>query len=414
VKPSITNRLVLGGCLLLFVVSAFGIAGAAGAPGPVAATSLHHPPTTLPNSTLVSAPPTGAKGPDDITWLASDGLDWGRPLVWTAYQNGVNPDGTAGSPGGTTSSTIAGYDPALGVLVRSISVHGKVDGLTADRSLGQLIATVNEDSHSAMKFIDPATGVSTNYTFSPDPAVSGNGGTDSIAIWGGQIYLVHSNPNDTSQAAEYLVALHHATHIAQLTPVFYDDSSARTVATGTTVGLHLTDPDTSFVMPSASHRFAGDLATISQADGQIVFAAHHGSFVRLHVLNLTDNVSGNVPPIDGFTVATSDHGTLYVVDAKAGTIQALKTAGWPKGTVFVGEPSDSGNPLLGVLNLSTGTISPLGNHFVSPKGLLFVPSQADDDDHHGEHGDHGHHHHDDGSGRDAAARRDQPSLRSAD
>jgi hypothetical protein len=412
-KPSLTQRVALGGCLLLFVVSAFGVAGAASAPGSVVASAFHHAPMTLPNSTLVSAPPAGAKGPDDITWLASDGLDWGRPVVWTAYQNGVNPDGTPGTPGGTTNSTVAGYDPALGVLVRSISVTGKVDGLTADSSLGRLIATVNEDSHSALKVLDPVSGVSTNYTYSPDPAVSGNGGTDSIAIWGGQIYLVHSNPNDTTQAAEYLVTLHPATHVAALSPLFFDDSAARTVGTGAVVGLHLTDPDTSFVMPAGSHRFSGQLATVSQADGQVIFAAHHGSSVRLHVLNLTDNVSGNVPPIDGFTVATSDRGTLYVVDAKAGTIQALNTAGWPKGTVFVGEPSDNGNPLIGVLDLSTGKISPLGNHFVSPKGLLFVPAHADDEDHHGEHGDDGHHHEHDGWARDGAVRRDQPFLRSA-
>jgi hypothetical protein len=39
-----------------------------------------------------------------------------------------------------------------------------------------------------------------------------------------------------------------------------------------------------------------------------------------------------------------------------------------------GEPSDNGNPLIGTLNLFTGQITPLGNTFVSPKGLLFVPS----------------------------------------
>jgi hypothetical protein len=93
------------------------------------------------------------------------------------------------------------------------------------------------------------------------------------------------------------------------------------------------------------------------------------------VLALTDNKPGNVPPIDGLAVATSDRGTLYVVDAATGTIQALDTSGWRAGTVFVGEPSDNGNPIIGTLNLSTGAIAPLGNSFQSPKGVLFVPSQ---------------------------------------
>jgi hypothetical protein len=399
-------RMVWGSCLVLLAVSVLSGAGASGAPAALSAFAAHHAPTALPNTTLVSAPPTGAKGPDDLTRLSSPGLDWGRPLIWTAYQNGINPDGTPGTPGGPTNSTVAGYDPALGVLVRSISVPGKVDGLTADPGMGRLFATVNEDVHSALKVINPTSGAVTSYTYSPDPVVSGNGGTDSIAIWGGQVYLVHSNPNDTTQAAEYLVNLHTATHVAQLSPLFFDDSLAGFVGTAGKAPLHLTDPDTSSVMPASSPRFAGDLATIAQADGQIVFAAHHGTGVWLHVLNLTDNVSGNVPPIDGFAVATSDHGTLYVVDAKAGTIQALDTAGWPAGTVFVGEPSDNHNALLGTLNLLTGKITPLGNHFVSPKGLLFVPAHHDHDD---GHGDHDHHHDGDGTSADRTS-----SFRRAD
>jgi hypothetical protein len=39
------------------------------------------------------------------------------------------------------------------------------------------------------------------------------------------------------------------------------------------------------------------------------------------------------------------------VDATAGTTTALKTNGWPAGTVFDAEPSDNGNPILGTLDL---------------------------------------------------------------
>ncbi len=331
-------------------------------------------PSTLPGTTLVSAPPTGAKGPDDITVMAVRGLDGGRALIWTAYQNGINPDGTPGTPGGPTQSTVAGYDPSTGALVRTIQVTGKVDGLTADPRLGVLIATVNEDDNSAFNLVFPAIGAVTTFAYSPDPAVNGNGGTDSIAVLGGRIYVAHSNPNDVTQPTDYLVSLQRSTPTltANLSPVFYDNSMATDALTGTTVQLALTDPDTNFAMPKQSPMFAGDLATVSQADGEIVFA-HLGQTPQLTVLPLTDNKPGNVPPIDGLAVATSNSGTLYVVDAAAGTIQALDTTGWAAGTVFVGEPNDNGNPLIGTLNLSTGVITPLGNTFQSPKGLLFVP-----------------------------------------
>jgi len=317
-----------------------------------------------------------------LTHLAVDGLDSGKEMIWVAYQNGINPNGTPGTQYGPTQSTVAGYDHITGSLVRTINVSGKVDGLTADPATGKLIATVNEDANSAVNLVDPETGSVTTYTYSPSPEVSGNGGTDSIAVRGDHIYLAHSNPSDTTQATDYAVHFDSHTLTAELTPVFFDNNWATDALTGATVQLALTDPDTNFIMPWSGERFAGDLATISQGDGKIIFASHLHATPKLWVLNVTDNVTGNAPPLDGLAVATSNDGTLYVVDAKAGSIQALDTIGWAKGTVFVGEPSDNGNPLIGALNLYTGVITPLANHFLSPKGLLFVP------EHHGSDPDH--------------------------
>lgn len=341
--------------------------------GAASATHPSNAPRMLFSLTLVSAPPAGTKGPDDLTHLTVPGLDHGAPVIWTAYQNGINPNGTPGSPGGPTQSTVAGYDPVSGRLVYTINVTGKLDGLTADPAMGALLATANEDNNSDFNVILPSTGTVTTYHYSPNPSSSGNGGTDSIAVEHGVIYVAHSNPNDTTQATDYSVTLNSATRTASLSPVFFDDSAARDALTGGRFALTLTDPDTNFVMPGAGERFAGELATISQGDGKIIFASHLAGSVRLSVLNLTDNVSGNLPPIDGIAVATASEGTLYVVDAKANTITALVTDGLPSGTIFVSEPNDNGNPLLGVLNPWTGHISPLGNSFASPKGLLFVP-----------------------------------------
>jgi hypothetical protein len=93
-------------------------------------------PSTLPEKTFVAAPPPGATGPDDITPMADPGVDGGRLAIWTAYQNGINPDGTPGTPGGPTKTTMAGYDAKTGALVKTIAVTGKVNGLTADPALG--------------------------------------------------------------------------------------------------------------------------------------------------------------------------------------------------------------------------------------------------------------------------------------
>ena len=376
------SKMKLFGSALIVVVlsvSTLWVASALGASPPIASPAPT-PPTdlkTLPSETLVAAPPNGWSQPDDLAWLPAGRLDSGKPLLWTEFQNGINPNGTPSSQYGPTESFLAGFDPTSGLLVRAIPLSGHVDGVTADPATGQIIATTNEDANSALFLINPATGAVTTYSYAPDPTVSGNGGTDSIAIQGGHIYISHSNPNDLTQPTAYEVTLNPATLIAELTPVFYDDSTATDALTGGTITMALTDPDTNYIMPAASPKYAGDLATISQGDGRLVFASNLPNVPQLFQLNLTDNVTGNLPPIDGLAVVTSDSGTLYVADAGAGSLLAFSTTGWPVGTVFVTEPKDNGNPLIGTLNLITGVITPLGNHLISPKGLIFVPGDPE-------------------------------------
>jgi hypothetical protein len=362
-----TRALAFGATLTLGVVALGPAAHAAGGED-----QQQSGPSTLPGKTIVAAPPAGTSGPDDITRLAVDGLAGGKALLWVPLQNGINPDGTAGTPGGPTRSDVVGFDPGTGAVKDDVKVLGKVDGLTADPGHGRLLATVNEDANSRFDTVDPETDTVVTYEYSPDPGAMSGGGTDSITLQDGNIYVSHSNPSTAGEATMYEVTLDDATHIAHLRSVFFDDSPATGAPGGT---LALTDPDTNYTMPRSSPRFAGQVATVSQGDGVIVFAAHPAHHPKLTELALSDDVAGNLPPVDGLAVATSDDGTLYVVDAKAQTITALKTDGWPEGTVFVGEASDNGNPLVGVLNLSTGKITPLGNVFKNPKGILFVPDQ---------------------------------------
>ena len=370
--------LVIGGTISVAALAAMPFL-----PRSVSAGDDHGGPGRLHGKVLVAAPPVvGDSSPDDITLLSTPGVDAGRAVLWTAYQNGIGPDGTPSSC--CSQSTVTGYDAKSGAVVEIIPVTGKVDGLRADTAHGQLVATVNEDANSALNVIDVATGAVTRYTYSPSPEVSGNGGTDSITFWNGQMFISHSNPNDTTQAAVYEVTLDSSTDTANLSALFNDDSTAQDAVSGATAPLALTDPDTDAVVPANAPRFGGQLALISQGDGVIVFASSPSS-PNLTVLNLFDGPtaafpSGEIhPPVDGFAVATTHSGTLYVVDSKGGaagggTITALHVSGFVAGTVFVSEANDSGNPLVGTLDLSTGAVQPLPNAFVDPKELLFVPA----------------------------------------
>ena len=83
--------------------------------------------------------------PDDLTHFGDD--------LFTAFQNGVGPQGQP-STDGNTDSTVVEFTPS-GHVVRQWDIKGKCDGLTADPDLGVLIATVNEDANSSLYTINP-------------------------------------------------------------------------------------------------------------------------------------------------------------------------------------------------------------------------------------------------------------------
>jgi hypothetical protein len=357
------------------------LAGAVGIGGRASAAPTR--PSTLPAHMFASAT-ASATNPDDITLM--------HDQVFVGFANGVGPDGAPGPLG--PNSTVVEYNKD-GSVAHTFSLTGKVDGLTADPHDGRLIVTVNEDLNSSIYVLRPdadPTAQVVHYSYDPSPAQPASspppptaGGTDSIAISHGHIFVTHSNPAQASSPATYEVTLDPGSHVAHLRPVFADNATATDAVTNQKVTLALTDPDSSRAMPSASPRFAGQLAQVSQADGEVVFVDHPSRLSpTLSRLDLSNSGSpSSHPPVDDIAVATADRGTLYVTDPKAGTVTALSTAGLPAGTVFAAEASDTKTPLVGTLDLATGVITPLGNTFTNPHGLLFVPEgqHQNDDDH---------------------------------
>ena len=101
--------------------------------------------------------------PDDIT--AAD------QYLFTAFQNGVGPQGQA-APDGTRDSTVVEFT-RCGRVIRQWDIRGKCDGLTADPARHRVIATVNEDAHSSVYTIAPwaaPAGQVRHYTYSGDSA----------------------------------------------------------------------------------------------------------------------------------------------------------------------------------------------------------------------------------------------------
>jgi hypothetical protein len=315
--------------------------------------------------------------PDDITALG--------PAMFTAFQNGVGPQGQA-APDGNRDSTVVEFTPS-GHPVRQWDLRGKCDGLTADPLTGQVIATINEDAHSSVYTVNPVTGRVRHYHYSrPLPH---QGGTDAISIYHGQVLVSASAPGTTGKAAPqpgypavYQVSFHPATRIAHIRPVFYDEARA-TVANrhglGTVVRLGLTDPDSNEIVPPYALRFRGDFMLTSQGDKEQIFL-RRTVHPRLTVLRLSQSVDD--------TAWASGPGRIYTTDNAAGTVNVV-TGPFRPGMVLVAvTPCDADNApatcpapgfpanYLGALNPWTGHISklPVRGEALQPQGMLFAPA----------------------------------------
>jgi hypothetical protein len=335
---------------------------------------LHHS-YTVPGSTKTEP----LADPDDLTHFGDD--------LFTAFQNGVGPQGQP-STDGNTDSTVVEFTPS-GHVVRQWDIKGKCDGVTADPDLGVLIATVNEDANSSLYTISPwaSRGAGIQHYAYNEP-LPHNGGTDAITILGGQILISASAPGTTgapapqpTYPAAYSVALG-SDHVATVTPLFGDEARA-TVANigpdrGKSVQLALTDPDSNFAVPWGAPRFADDFELTSQGDKEQIYAQPQDGALRLHVLSLSQSVDD--------TAWISGAGALFAADTSGDTVDRVD-GDFQAGSIFVAvTPCDADNApatcpapgfppnYLGMLGPWTGHVSKamLSGPRLEPQGLMFL------------------------------------------
>jgi hypothetical protein len=319
--------------------------------------------------------------PDDITRLGGD--------LFTAFQNGVGPQGEP-SADGNTDSTVVEFTPA-GRPVRQWDIHGKCDGLTAQPSAHRVIATVNEDAHSSIYTIAPGAPAGqqvVHYRYNrPLPS---RGGTDAISVYHGQVLVSASAPGTTGKPAPrpgypavYRVTFDRGQHVARARGLFSDEATARLAnlhGFGRPVRLGLTDPDSNEIVPALSPRFGGDFMLTSQGDKEQIYLRAPGTpGPWLQVLRLSQSV-------DDTAWAASSRGRLYATDNGAGTVDMV-TGRFTPGTVFEavtpcdadGAPATCPAPgypanYLGVQDPWTGHIAraAVRGPAIHPQGMIFV------------------------------------------
>jgi hypothetical protein len=326
--------------------------------------------------------------PDDITTLGGN--------IYTAFQNGIGPQGQPSSDG-NTQSTVVEFTPS-GKVIKQWDITGKCDGITADPQRHELIATVNEDANSSVYLIRPSAPAAEqiqHYSYNSDP-LPHNGGTDAISIYHGLILISASAPGTVGNPAPqptypavYSVTFDRATLTADLKPLFFDEATATVAnagsAEGSKVKLALTDPDSNEVVPASGPRFAGDFMLTSQGDMEQIFVLRGRGKLgsRLAVLKLTNSVDDTAWP-------TSWNGAIYGANTAGGTVDEV-TGPFRPGEVFTAvTPCDANDApatcpapgfppnYLGTLNPWTGKLTAVklvGPAF-GPQGLLFLPARG--------------------------------------
>jgi len=330
------------------LVAASALCAALGA-GPAAAQSVS-PPYKL---TAFAQGTTAYKQPDSI-------VQW-RNSVLIGYQNGVAKDGTDGK-----SSTIVQY--ALdGTVQRMFSVLGHNDGL---RVVGddQLWSLQNEDANTSLVIIDLVSGAAQSYF----PSAPHGGGYDDLRVVGDSIYMTASNPNLDVNGVNVFPALVRVTlsgGSVNLEPVLYGNAQAVNIATGSTVTLNLTDPD------SLSVDQRGNIVVNSQADAELVFVRHPlAEDQAVGVLGIT---SGGAPTtVDDTAFAPRSASFALFADVSANKVYRLDspTFGFEPGTAY--STSDTAG-IVAVLNLDSGALAVIGTGFISTRGFIFV-TRSDD------------------------------------
>lgn len=349
---SIPRRLLPPAALLLAAATA------ALAPSSVSAQAQAQAPYKV--RVFAYAPPNTSQPDSIVAW---------HDRIIVGFQNHVAKDGSDGK-----SSTIVEFSLS-GEVLSSFTVPGHNDGL---RVVGedQLWALQNEDANPNLVVIDLRTGAATPYAFAPTPH---GGGYDDIVVGAdGAVYLTASNPNLNSAGINVFPALVRARLSmgnVLLTPVLYGNGSATDVATGSTVSLNLTDPD------SMTRDLKGNIVFTSQADSVLVFVRHPGegdqTVGRLDISSTATGPGGALITIDDSVFAPPGADYLLVTDVGADTIYRIDRTdfGFEPGQAY--SASDTAG-IVGTLNLDNGVVTPVVTGLVSGRGLQFVGERARD------------------------------------
>lgn len=320
---------------------------------------------------VFASPPPGSTKPDSLAQIGNK--------IFVGFGDTVNPDGTAG-PTGATSTEVVQYDLA-GNQQKVYKVIGHNDGLLA-YDANTLWAMSNEDGNATLVVINVNAGTQQTYVPQPGLQVAGalphGGGLDDMQLIGGKVYVSASNPSISSTTPcpansstpgcpngvsnnpfVYMLSLNSDGSTFNLTPVANSSVAATNTATGASGTFNITDPDSEVVSPDGSTLYVD-----GQADSELAVIKNPGPGQTLSFLPLAGGVeqiddTRFVPTTSTYLLVTDTSGNLiYRIDAPFNPGDAFSAATSPPGVIK--------------LNTTSGAFTQIASGMKAPHGLLFV------------------------------------------
>jgi hypothetical protein len=265
--------------------------------------------------------------------------------------------------------------------------------------LSAIVSTGNSTIHTLTPTAPVGSQV-VDYTYSPNPSASADlttdntlqtgGGTDSVSIVDGKIFVAASNPNDLTPAANpnpkatavFRVTLRDTT--ADLSPTFPDDATATVGGGGSgTTQLALTDPDSTATVPAGAPLFGDQFMLDGQADQQLIFVKGIAGASPLTDDHLTQLPLKHADPanpgstigsgVDDVRWTAAQGGTLIAVDNSTSTIYAISGpfSAFEAFASLDTVGANANNTEIDTLNTESGLLTPFATGFGVVKGLLW-------------------------------------------
>ena len=325
---------------------------------------------------FAGVPPAGATKPDDLA-ISADGKE-----LWVGYGNTADTTGKGGS------SNAVEYDLSSGAVRQNVSIPGHLDGLKINPRTGNIWATENEDGNPTLAIINHKTG---EFQLSTFQATLITGGMDDLVFVGSregvfgslreevfgsreEVFIVASSQADLAQPVIVAIAGKPQQANTALRSILAGNPSTvwNVVTNEAETTDQIADPDSMTLDP------AGELVLDNRSDHSLYIVRAAGApkpvlRVPLTLAGKPVEVNDTIFTTSATSGESSSAGIIFITDTTANAIYRLSKPYFPANEVYtaanvVGD--------VGLVDLSTGVVTPVVTGFRGVHGLAFAPTSV--------------------------------------